>query len=56
MDLEWYYFMSYHPDLPNLIMRVERDEEFIAGLSVAIEKLLEDLQSNYEKIGVLNGI
>ena len=56
MDLEWYYFMSYHPDLPNLIMRVERDEEFIAGLSVAIEKLLEDLESNYEKIGVLNGI
>jgi hypothetical protein len=43
--------MSYHPDLPNLIMRVERDEEYIAALSAAIQKLLENLKTNYELIG-----
>ena len=51
MDFKDYYFMSYHPDLPNLIMKVERDEEYIAALSAAIEKLLENLKTNYELIG-----
>ena len=51
MDFSDYWFQSYHPDLPNLIMKVERDEKYIAGLSAAIEKLLEELNTNFELIG-----
>ena len=52
MDLPEYWFMSYHPDLPNLIMKVPRDDKYIAGLQAAIEKLLEDLETNFQLIGV----
>jgi len=51
MDLEDYWFMSYHPDLPNLIMNVKRDEKYIASLSAAIDKLLEELETNLTLIG-----
>lgn len=51
MDLQEYWFMSFHPDLPNLIMKVDRDEKYIAGLRAAIEKLLEDLESNFNLVG-----
>ena len=56
MDFDRYFFMSYHPDHSNLIMEVKRDDEFIAGLSAAVEKLLEDLNLNFEKIGTMYGI
>ena len=51
MDLEDYWFMSYHPDLPNLIMNVKRDDKYIASLSAAVDKLLEDLETNLALIG-----
>ena len=56
MDFDLYYFMSYHPELPNLIMEVKRDDDFIAGLSAAVEKLLEDLTLNFGKIGSMYGV
>jgi hypothetical protein len=36
-------FMSYHPDLPPLIVRVERDDKYINGLSVEIDRFLEKM-------------
>ena len=51
MELEDYWFMSYHPDLPNLIMNVKRDDKYIASLSAAVDKLLEDLETNLTLIG-----
>ena len=51
MDLEDYWFMSYHPDLPNLIMNVKRDEKYIASLATAVDKLLQDLETNLALIG-----
>ena len=30
---KWWDFMSYHPDIKPLIVRVERDEEFITNLA-----------------------
>jgi hypothetical protein len=51
MELEDYWFMSYHPDLPNLIMNVKRDDKYIALLSAAVDKLLEDLETNLTLIG-----
>ena len=35
---KWWDFMSYHPDLPPLIVRVERDEEYIKKLEDGITK------------------
>jgi len=29
---EWWDFMSYHPQMPNLLIRVHRDEEYINQL------------------------
>ena len=46
--MDHYWFMSYHPDLPNMIMKVERDEEYIAGLSAAIETLLEEMDQTLD--------
>jgi len=51
MDLPDYWFMSYHPDLPNLIMKIDRDDKYIANLSAAIDKLLEDLENNLTLLG-----
>ena len=51
MDFSDYWFMSYHPDLPNVIMKVQRDDSYIASLSAAIAKSLEDLESNLTLIG-----
>ena len=33
---KWWDFMSYHPDLPPLIIRVQRDEEYIAKMDKGI--------------------
>tara|TARA_R110000765_G_scaffold415809_1_gene517161 strand:+ start:62 stop:691 length:630 start_codon:yes stop_codon:yes gene_type:complete len=34
----WWDFMSYHPDLPPLIIRVERDEDYIERMEDGITK------------------
>lgn len=51
MDFQEYWFMSYHPDLPNLIIKVQRDDDYIASLSAAVDKLLKDLESNITLLG-----
>ena len=43
-------FMSYHPDLPNMILTVERDEKYIAGLTEAMEVFLEKMAVKLEKL------
>lgn len=39
----WWDLCSFHPELPPALVRVERDEEFIAALATAVEKFLERL-------------
>ncbi len=51
MDFQDYWFMSYHPDLPNLIIKVQRDDKYIASLATAVDKLLQDLETNLTLIG-----
>lgn len=36
-DRSWLDIMSYHPEMPPAIIRVERDEKFIRTLSAAVE-------------------
>jgi hypothetical protein len=48
--------MSFHPDHESLIIRVERDEEYISGLATELNKLLDKVNANLKKLGVVNGI
>jgi len=38
---QWCDFVSYHPELPALIVRVERDDEYIGELEKAVIQLTE---------------
>lgn len=42
-ERKWWDLLSYHPQMPPALVRVERDEEFIAALATAVEKFLERL-------------
>lgn len=37
---QWWDLLSYHPDLPPQVVRVERDEEYIAALEAEMENFL----------------
>lgn len=39
----WWDFLSYFPGLPPLLIRVERDEQFIQKLAEQVERFLGDL-------------
>lgn len=47
---KWWDFMSYHPDTEPMIVRVERDDEFIGKLSNLMYEFLNDLAKVKEKI------
>lgn len=40
---KWWDFMSYHPDLPPFIIRIERDEEYIKKMDDGIRKFSKDM-------------
>lgn len=43
---KWLDIVSYHPEMPPAIVRVERDEAFIATLSQAVTRFSDVLESN----------
>lgn len=43
-------FMSYHPDMPALIVRVERDEPYIDLLRIELEKACEQIERDYQRL------
>lgn len=43
---EWWDFMSYHPNMKPLIVRVERDEEYIAALEKCVTKAVKLIEEN----------
>ena len=47
---EWWDFMSYHPDMKPFIVRVERDEEFIAKLAEQISLAVEEIKSEVRNL------
>lgn len=49
-EREWWDFMSYWPGLPPLVVRVHRDEAYIAKLSAAVDAFNEDLESVVQSI------
>ena len=42
----WVDLLSYSPDLPHALIRVDRDEEYIAMLSRAVEEFSARLEEN----------
>jgi len=46
---EWWDFVSYHPTMKPLIVRVERDEEYIAALETCVTKAVHLIEQNVEK-------
>lgn len=50
MEREWCDFVSYHPELPVLITRVYRDDEYIALLSNEVIKACEQIETQYQQL------
>ncbi|MCP4127311.1 MAG: YqaJ viral recombinase family protein [Gammaproteobacteria bacterium] len=47
---DWWDFMSYHPGLPTLIVRVERDEAYIGRLAKEVERVSGEVQ---QKVNII---
>lgn len=45
-----WYFLSYYPGLPPLIIKVERDTEYLAKLKVGLEMFIEELEVTTERL------
>lgn len=48
MDKKWCDFLSYHPDMKPLLVRVNRDEKYCAMLHEALKELVRDVKANVE--------
>jgi hypothetical protein len=46
---EWWDFMSYHPAMEDLIVRVYRDEEYIKLLAAAVTSAVETIETQSQK-------
>lgn len=44
-EREWCDFVSYHPTLPKVVVRVTRDEAFIAALAEAMQQFCDGLDA-----------
>jgi len=49
-DREWWDFMIFHPDAEPMIIRVERDDEFISKLEKLMKEFLTDLSLLKNKV------
>lgn len=47
---KWWDFMSYHPQMNPFIVRVERDDEFIAKLAAEITAAVEEIKSEVKNL------
>jgi putative phage-type endonuclease len=54
-ESEWCDFVSYHPLMPPVIVRVARDEKFIAALNEELDKLL-NLMADRKAILINRGL
>ena len=48
---KYWYFMSYHPDIQPLIVKVERDEEYINTLIAALNDQIKTKLSEVARLG-----
>lgn len=50
---QWADVVSYHPILPKVLVRIERDETFQAALHAALDRFLLELDAGREKLRAL---
>lgn len=46
----WCDFLSYHPDMPPVLLRIERDDTFIARLYAELAKLIDTVDARKAKL------
>lgn len=49
-EREWWDFVSFHPDMPSLVTRIHRDEDYIKLLADEVEKACETIAREYQKL------
>jgi hypothetical protein len=49
-EREYWDFLSYHPSMPAMLVRVERDDDYIELLQAEVEKACETIQTQYQKL------
>ena len=47
---EWWDFMSYHPEMPQLLVRMERNEKFIEAMAEQVQAAVETIVSETERL------
>lgn len=52
---KWWNFVSYHRRMPNLVLRVERDEEIIEKMDEALGEFLERFNEGWKRLVEING-
>ena len=55
-DREWWDVLSYNPKLPPVLVRVRRDEKYIAALASAMSRFLEELEKGREILTALGKV
>ena len=53
---EWVDFMSYHPDLPPLILRIAPDPDLQGAMDDALPKFLKDLAAGRERMREMGAV
>ena len=46
---KWWDFFAYHPEMPHVLVRVERDEEFISKLAVEVNAAVTEVKNQVEQ-------
>jgi len=49
---KWWDFMSFHPEMPPMIVRVHRDSEYITKLAIAMNVFLNDLSDQKQQMEI----
>jgi hypothetical protein len=47
---DWWDFFAYHPEMPHVLVRVERDEEYIAKLAIEVQRAVAEILNQVEKL------
>jgi hypothetical protein len=49
-DRQWWDFFAYHPEMPHVLVRVERDDEYIAKLATEVNNAVAEIANQVEKL------
>lgn len=52
---KWWNFVSYHRRMPNLVLRVDRNEEIMDKINVALGEFLERFDAGWKRLVEING-